>query len=658
MKKLSFKSLESSYIKRICKSWLLIGLVTAFCVSSCSEDNGESAKTPEFPEKKSISCNAGETKEFTFDANLDWRLTSNAIWCKLEKDGTEDVTVSGSAGTQTVMIKVTDSEQTTGEASVAELELAMGGQTSVIAEITRSAKGYELKIYDMEGNEIEQLEVGYNTYIPFKVKANFRFAAKDFPDWISLKDGSLVGVPDEEVESGLQIVNDENREKYPVEASDENVITFADEAGKASFSFPVYYKGMTPGIINIEGPSSNKYNWVVSLDGKKFIQESSGTAGTGTGNITIQDKMQFTIKTLQDKYKIVFLEKGYANDKLYLMDTESAWMFCEGDKGIVNLTISTLDTNEGLTTRTGYVLAFSEEEYNSIKDNLPDAIIESNGTKDEIAYKYEQSNLMVQLTQKEVQESDEQSFTVKNGLTYNPIECTTYEEDDVESLKTKYGVTKIYEVKEPGSAPTVIVTAPFNISSIECFLKDNEETYNDIEMSNETDVMIYLTVDEEPLNKDVCLVVGDENNNKLMLVIRASNSGTSGEDTAVFNVINGMGSPIECTVYDGISFGGSTYFMNNYGVSNIFEIKEPAQSMFITLSSSNISRYTCYDAADETQLNVTDSSIELGDYSLGYTALNVWTGEGNEFGEASVIFLVIEGENGDRNMLFIHLDNQ
>lgn len=38
-------------------------------------------------------------------------------------------------------------------------------------------------------------------------------------------------------------------------------------------------------------------------------------------------------------------------------------------------------------------------------------------------------------------------------------------------------------------------------------------------------------------------------------------------------------------------------------------------------------------------------------------ALNVYLG-GNEFGEASAIFLVIEGENGDRNMLFIHLDNQ
>lgn len=654
MKKLSFKSLESSYIKRVCKSWLLIGLVTAFCVSSCSEDNGESAKAPEFPEKKSISCNAGETKEFTFDANLDWRLTSNAIWCKLEKDGTEDVTVSGSAGTQTVMIKVTDSEQTTGEASVAELELAMGGQTSVIAEITRSAKGYELKIYDMEGNEIEQLEVGYNTYIPFKVKANFRFAAKDFPDWISLKDGSLVGVPDEEVESGLQIVNDENREKYPVEASDENVITFADEAGKASFSFPVYYKGMTPGIINIEGPSSNKYNWVVSLDGKKFIQESSGTTGTGTDNITIQDEMQFTIKTLQDKYKIVFLEKGYADNKLYLMET--AWMFCEGDKGTVSLTISTLDTNEGLTTRTGYVLAFSEEEYNSIKDNLPDAIIESNGAKDEIAYKYEQSNLMVQLTQKEVQESDEQSFTVKNAMTYTPIECTTYEEGDVESLKTKYGVTKVYEVKEPGNAKTVIVTAPFNISSMECFLKDNEEAYNDIEMSSETDVMVYLTVDEEPLNKDVCLVVGDENNNKLMLVIRASNSG-SGEDSAVFNVINTMGSSIECTVYDGMSFGPSKYFMDNYNVSNIFEIKEPVQSMFITLTSSNISEYTCYDSEENVLTITQDITLEDYPFDMSKKALNVYLG-GNEFGGASAIFLVIEGENGDRNMLFIHLDNQ
>lgn len=46
--------------------------------------------------------------------------------------------------------------------------------------------------------------------------------------------------------------------------------------------------------------------------------------------------------------------------------------------------------------RMGYVLAFSRAEYENIKDNLEEAIV-VNG---EIAYKYEQNNLLVGFTQK------------------------------------------------------------------------------------------------------------------------------------------------------------------------------------------------------------------------------------------------------------------
>lgn len=592
MKKLSFKSLESSYIKRICKSWLLIGLVTAFCVSSCSEDDGENAKTPEFPEKKSISCNAGETKEFTFDANLDWRLTSNAIWCKLEKDGTEDVTVSGSAGTQTVMIKVTDSEQTTGEASVAELELAMGGQTSVIAEITRSAKGYELKIYDMEGNEIEQLEVGYNTYIPFKVKANFRFAAKDFPDWISLKDGSLVGVPDEEVESGLQIVNDENREKYPVEASDENVITFADEAGKASFSFPIYYKGMDPGVISIEGPS-NKYYWTVSLDGKTFTQESTGTT-TGDGSTTVTEKMPFAIKTLKDKYHFVFLEKGF-DGKLYTMEEE--WMHCEGDKGAVNLTVDKLDPMQTeKNSRTGYVLVFSEEEYNSIKDNLPDAITENNGR--DIAHKYDQSNLMIELTQEEIQEAVEgQFFKVKFATgQQSAIECTLYEGEKSEHYKSTYNVKGISQIQVP-EEKRLLATVDFTISSIKSYYVENEaEAPSDFavqELEKE-----FAITPEKANGKDIFIVVkGEKASEAAMLIVKAYKD----DGTQKFIVTGGS----NATKYNGTN---AENLKTKYGLTDIYETKSNEETVNIKMQPSAIISFEAYNITDnEEEIKIEDS---------------------------------------------------
>lgn len=635
MKKLSFKSLESSYIKRICKSWLLIGLVTAFCVSSCSEDNGESAKAPEFPEKKSISCNAGETKEFTFDANLDWRLTSNAIWCKLEKDGTEDVTVSGSAGTQTVMIKVTDSEQTTGEASVAELELAMGGQTSVIAEITRSAKGYELKIYDMEGNEIEQLEVGYNTYIPFKVKANFRFAAKDFPDWISLKDGSLVGVPDEEVESGLQIVNDENREKYPVEASDENVITFADEAGKASFSFPVYYKGMDANAIVISSPTSNSSNWTVSLDGKTFTQKSGGISGTESST-TFQDKLEFTIKALQDDYEIVFIE--IRNNSLQLMDKENAWMHCGKDKGNVTLTVDPLDTSEK-TERNGYVLALSRSQYKEIENNLEENLIDGN----EIAYKYGQNNLVIEFTQKEIEEiSEGQFFEVKYSTgQQSAIECTLYEGEKSDHYKSTYKVNGISQFQVP-EEERILVTVAFNISSFKSYYVENESEVSDNEFATmELENQIAINP-EKAEGKDIFIVVKGENESEAaMLIVKAyKNDGTQ-----KFIIIGGS----NATKYNGTN---ANTLKTKYGLTEIYETKSNGDIVDIKMQPSPITNFEVYDLTEnnegvkiENSTDVTWGFDNMGNEEIG--KIEVYFGAFGDIQDKTILVVAI-CENGDK----------
>lgn len=91
------------------------------------------------------------------------------------------------------------------------------------------------------------------------------------------------------------------------------------------------------------------------------------------------------------------------------------WMHCEGEKGKINLTVDEYTPNVSWgepESRTGYVLAFSQAEYESIKDNLEETIVE-NG---EIAYKYEQRNLLIGFTQKEVKEEPgNQSFIIKKS---------------------------------------------------------------------------------------------------------------------------------------------------------------------------------------------------------------------------------------------------
>lgn len=461
MKKFSLKPLGDSCMKTLCKSWLFIGLLMAFCLAACSDDDDD-AVTPIFPEKQNIICNSNDTREFTFTANTNWSLASSAIWCKFKADDMEEFVLSGTAGTQTVTLLVTDDNMQAGNVSVAKLELTMGGQTIVIGEVTRSKVDYELKIYDADGIDITEqgiLKVGYRDFVRFDVKANFRFAATNLPGWVELEGGSLVGAVNQKVKGGLKIIENEVREKYPVQASEENVITFADEEGRSFKTFKVVYDGMTPGMMELTRPSSYASDWVVSMDGKTFTQKSTGGS---TGEVTLHKRMPFTVKTLEDDFEIVFLSEGW-DGNIHLKGSDFdfftyEWIHCEKDGGKLNLTIDEYIPNAmngDPDERMGYVLAFSRAEYENIKDNLEEAIV-VNG---EIAYKYEQNNLLVGFTQKEVKEEpDNKAFKI----TYYDAEwalqeatCTKADND------YGYGIEDVYILKQPDSSGHDLTIDPF-----------------------------------------------------------------------------------------------------------------------------------------------------------------------------------------------------
>lgn len=450
MKKYSLKPLGDSCIHILCKSAFLIGLLMTFSLAACSDDDDD-AVTPIFPEKQNIICNAGDTREFTFTANTNWSLASSAIWCKFKTDDMAEFTLSGAAGTHTVTLMVTDDNQKVDNISVAKLELTMGGQTIVIGEITRSKVDYELTIYDADGNPIDEetgaLVVGYKDFAKFSVKANFRLAATNLPGWVELEGGSMVGAVDQEVSGGLKIIEDDSREKYPVDASNENVITFSDEEGRAFRSIKVSYAGMTPGVMELIRPSSYPTDWVVSMDGKTFTQKSSGGS---TGDVTINKRMPFNIKTLNDDYEIVFLSKGW-DDNIHLVGSQYDffnydWMHCERIQGKINFTVDDYVPNAmngDPDERTGYVLAFPRAEYESIKDNLEKTIVEDG----EIAYRYEQNNLLISFTQKEVKEEGEtQSFLIMQGG-WNEITATkTTDTSILEFIKGNYLIDDVFSI--------------------------------------------------------------------------------------------------------------------------------------------------------------------------------------------------------------------
>lgn len=649
MKKFSLKPLGESCMHILCKSAFLIGLLMTFCLAACSDDDDDTV-TPVFPEKQNIICNAGDTREFTFTANTNWSLASSAIWCKFKTDDLEEFTLSGAAGTQTVTLMVTDDNQKVNNISVAKLELTMGGQTIVIGEITRSKVDYELTIYDAEGNVIDEkthaLVVGYNDFAKFSVKANFRFAATNLPGWVELEGGSMVGAVNQKVNGGLKIIRNESREKYPVVASNENVITFSDEEGRAFRSIKVSYAGMPTDILDLTLPSSNKYDWTVSLDGKTFTQGGGGVAGTGSSNTTFKNRFPFTVKTFNDEYKVVFVEKGNDNN-LYLMTSEDEWMSCEDEREDGNIKLKVSEYTPvpgGSTERVGYVLVFTKEEYETIgEDNLEATIIDG----EDILYKYEQNNLILQFTQKEIKNNggDEVTMTAVDGKTTNPIECTSYEGSDASTLKSKYGVTGIVEIKQP-SAEATIVTTLFSFINVECFYLKNGQVASIIEPYTDTQVEIDAT---KANGQDVFLIFTDESGNKQMLIVRISNGG-SGGDEVVFTITTNNGqNSVACTSYTSGEFGGADWIKSDFGIVDLFEITEPSQSMDITFIASNISGYVCYDAESFEEKILTEESIA----DMGNNTLNVWLGDGTEITKS--VLLVIDGEDGNKHGLFIHV---
>lgn len=652
MKHLELKSIAGHCKKVLYKGCLFVGFLAACGLASCSDDD-ESAAAPVFPELQSFSCNIGETKEFTFEANTNWTLESSELWCKLVSGENEGFVLTGSAGTQTVTIRATDEGATVDAASVAKLWLTMGMQRTVIGEVTRSALGSELKIYDMEGNELEALTVGYDDFEPFKVKANFHFAVTGTPNWVEVEGGSLVGVSNQEVEGGLRVVQDGTVEKYPVAATDNKMIVFSAEDGKASFSFPLIYAGMDPMDIDVTAPSANRYGWTVSMDGKSFAQE--GGQGT-SGSSTYTNRIPFTVKVLNDDYEFVYLEEweDFSGTKnISLIDPSMLWLHCEGEKGDISLRV---DENEpqyaGVPAeeRTGYVLAFSRAEYESIKENLEANIVE-NG---DIKYAYQQSNLLIQITQKEQETTTGEQLvnSVTSGDGSTVIDFVAYTGENLSHYQSTYGVQSVTEINEP--AMTTLITLAFEVGSVKAYDLSTEEP---IESGGIEPQGTYISVDASTLGKkDIFFVVTEwveaGTPRKAMVIIHLSNveeGGSEEPSEGVFSITNAStDSSVACTEYAGPSLD---WFKRNYGVESIWQVEKPIGCLDVALSTlgKTIASWDCYDFATESPISLTQDEIK--DVNSDGSVINIWIG--GAFVEHDVVFIVITDNSGVKYGLIV-----
>ena len=409
----------------ISKYWLvLMALVSVTLFTACSSDDDD-AVTPVFPQVQTISGEAGEVKEFTFEANESWSLSSDKIWCKLVQGEKADAFVlNGTAGKQTIKVKIT-ADDASKDMSVAQLFLNMGGQKVAIAEVKRSAAGYKLQVFDAAGNDITEtgITVGYNVYNKFTVKSNFRFAVTNTPAWVDLEGGFLVGTPNEAVVGGVSFKENQGvSAKYAIAKDGNYTITFTSEDGKAAKTIPVTYNGMTTSTMDVTYPTSSRWAvWNVSLDGKVFTQNGSSLNGGDTNDFTFYNFVPFTLKTLGDAYQLVVFEKKEAG----LFEDTSGAVKLQGEKGDVKLTVAPL----GSGSREFLVYALPQSVFESLENGLDGMLEEDFMT---VKSDYDRYFLMDVVQKEEKKGDSEVTAPIVTSMGMN-VDCALTTNDDFKS---------------------------------------------------------------------------------------------------------------------------------------------------------------------------------------------------------------------------------
>ena len=405
----------------ISKYWLvLMALVSVTLFTACSSDDDD-AVTPVFPQVQTISGEAGEVKEFTFEANESWSLSSDKIWCKLVGEKADAFVLNGTAGKQTIKVKIT-ADDASDDMSVAQLFLNMGGQKVAIAEVTRSAAGYKLQVFDAAGNDITEtgITVGYNVYNKFTVKSNFRFAVTNTPAWVDLEGGFLVGTPNEAVVGGVSFKEDQGvSAKYAIAKDGNYTITFTSEDGKAATTIPVIYNGMTTSTMDVTYPTSSQWAvWNVSLDGKVFTQNGSSLNGGDTNAFTFYNFVPFTLKTLGDAYQLVVFGKKEDG----LREETSGAVKLQGEKGDVKLTIDALSSG----SREFLVYALPQSVFESLENGLDGMLEEDFMT---VKSDYDRYFLMDVVQKEENKGDSEVTAPIVTSMGMN-VDCALTTNDD------------------------------------------------------------------------------------------------------------------------------------------------------------------------------------------------------------------------------------
>lgn len=216
-------------------------------LNGCKEPE-EPTLTPSFPEKIVANVEAGQEFKFTIEPNMQWSLkipSEVATYFKFIVGSSERYTLTGAAGTHEITVGVAPNEEFDNVRECA-IEMTMGGESRVVAQLTRGSKERQIAIYvaefveedgfvkDEEGNwaysttAIESLDWRWfneRWMQRIVVEANFKWnLGANTPEWF---DASTTSGKEGRTEIFIR-VNDEQR---PFE-TENVVIEFCDTSDR------------------------------------------------------------------------------------------------------------------------------------------------------------------------------------------------------------------------------------------------------------------------------------------------------------------------------------------------------------------------------------------------------------------------------------------
>lgn len=360
-------------------SWIM-ALAMMFIVSftGCSDDDGENApgEKIEFPTLQEATCNADGTITISFKATVDWKLTSNAGWCKFVDGEFTQSSITGKAGEQTITAKISGDGQNYSDDNVAEITLTLGEKEQVIYKITRPKKvfnGLTIKdengnVYNTEnpiiikGSGYEKIDVVYTTILT-ESEFEVGISTSENPDWIKIENKG-------EGKFNLTFNNDNTEgidPKYSISTEKGHKLVFGVQT-LINVSVPVTYEGLKENVLLFKPEYINALT--VNPEGTVFTETSSGSM-EGTEGVKYENQLSSTITVRDDKFhvlKITEIKTPAMGTYFYTYDVtqEPDWVTVVEEGTKLTLTVAALP--EGAELRGAAILVIPEVIWNKIKD--------------------------------------------------------------------------------------------------------------------------------------------------------------------------------------------------------------------------------------------------------------------------------------------------